>query len=102
MQVGDIGAVKMENKEGFSLVAAGVKIDYDDLLKTRLVSENIDSYADRAAERFGIGAGFLKLAGRGVPRAGAKAAPGTIEQKTVDLLSKDGNREKVLAVLERV
>lgn len=99
VQIGDISAVKMENEEGFSLVATGVKIDYDALLKTRLVSENIDSYADRAAEKFGIGAGFLKLAGRGVLRAGAKAAPGTIEQKAVDLLSKDGNREKVPAVL---
>lgn len=76
MQIGEINAVKIENKEGFFLVATGVKIDYDALLKSRLVSENIDSYADRAAEKFGIGAGFLKLAGRGVLRAGAKAAPG--------------------------
>jgi len=101
IQINEIHAVKMVSEEGFSLAVTGVKIDYDALLKTNLVSKNIDSYTDIVAEKLGgKGAGFLKGAAKIALYAGAKVAPGTIEQKAVALLNKKENKERVLQVLK--
>ncbi len=101
VQIDEIHAVKMAEKAGFSLVAIGVKIDYDALLRTDLVSQKIDSYADRVTEKIGgMGAGFLKGAAKFVLRTGARTAPETIEQKAVNLLNKEDNNVKVLKILK--
>jgi len=101
IQIGEIHAVKMVGTEGFSLVVTGVKIDYDILLKTELVSLNIDSYADMVAEKFGVkGAGLLKNAAKFALHVGAEKAPGMLEQKAIALLNKEENNGKVLNVLK--
>jgi len=101
VQIHEIHAVKMAESAGFSLVAMGVKVDYDALLRTDLVSKSINSYTGRIVEKLGgKGAEFLKGAAKFALHASAKKASETIEEMAINLLNREENNVKVLTILK--
>lgn len=101
IQIGEIHSVKMNDGAGFSLVITNVKIDYNALMKTNLVSRNVDSYVDMVAGKFGAkGAGFLKGATKLALNVGVKAAPEEMEKKAIALINREDINEKLLDVLK--
>ncbi|MDO5338094.1 MAG: hypothetical protein Q4E89_11695 [Eubacteriales bacterium] len=96
VQIGEIRLAKDEY-DGLSLAVSRVRLDYSMLIKSSLVTQNIDSYADRLTEKFGIkGAGFFAKAALQV---GAKAMPEQIEKKGVDILNRPDVNAKITEAL---
>ncbi len=103
VQIRKICAVSSEGGSGISLIADGVEVDYNALLKTGIVSRYMDLYADKAVEKFGIkGVGFLKGAAKVALSTAFKTVPGEMEKKGVSLFGKPDINDRVKNILKSI
>jgi len=100
IRIGRIGALKEKDTENLFLVITGVRIDYDSLIKTSFVNQNIDAWVNNMSKQAGLkGSGFLREAAKIALRAGVKAAPKEVERKGIDLLNRPDIRERAVSVI---
>jgi len=99
VRIGQIDAVKSDETVGFSLIARDVMINYDELLKSDFVNQNIDGYMDKVIHNRGVRGSIVKETAKMALKIGAKALSNELEKRGADLLNRADVNEKIAGIL---
>ncbi len=99
IRIGQIDVVKSDEAIGFSLIAGDVAIDYEELVKSDFINQNIDGYMEKVIHKLGMKGKVFKSAAKRALTAGAKILPGELEKSGIDLLNRADVNGKIADIL---
>lgn len=100
IHIGGLAAGLNDGRE-LTLWASQVEVNYKELLESELVEANVDRFAQKLAEKVGVGKGLFGRAAKYALKAGAKISPDDLEKQGVQLLSSETIKAKLLPILAK-